>query len=288
MYLLVIRCGAVSRIGRLFRLSAGLGALLALCACSTVIKGTTQDIEVKSTPVSQADCTLSSGDAVYRVTTPGNVEVARSGRSLNVACNKEGYQEGNATLDSSFNGVTFGNILLGGVIGIAADAMSGANNSYPDEVVVALNPLPADAPVDPAEPSTMEPSTMEPAPAPSAAAGSSTASSETTTSNAAAVPSVAGKPLGPQEALQQRLSSNLGKLRGRINVYGEGHEGFGTSSGGTSPVREVLNPEVLSLAENRAKVKVDLVGDPGLPSRMVFDLVLLGEDYAIIRHEEAL
>jgi len=83
----------------LLRAAGRCGLLVALGACSTIVRGPTRDIEVSSTPVSQADCTLSSGDAIYRVTTPGTVEVSRSGRSLSVACHKEGYQEGHATLD---------------------------------------------------------------------------------------------------------------------------------------------------------------------------------------------
>jgi hypothetical protein len=271
----------------MFRVSVGFGALLALGACSTVIKGTTQDIEVKSTPVSQADCTLSSGDALYRVTTPGTVEVARSGRSLDVACSKEGYQEGHATLDSSFNGVTFGNILLGGVIGIAADAMSGANNSYPHEIVVALQPLPGEAPADEDGPSMPDPSAVEPetAPSPSAESGSPMASSDASAAQPMAAP---GESAGPQEALQQRLSSDLAKLRGRINVYGQGREDFASGNSAAPPVREVLNPQVVSLEANRARVEVDLVGAPDLAQHMVLDLVLLGEDYAVVGHEAVL
>jgi len=43
-------------------------------------------------------------------------------------------------VESKFSGATIGNVLAGGLIGIAVDAASGANNFYPDQVTVLMQP----------------------------------------------------------------------------------------------------------------------------------------------------
>ena len=43
-------------------------------------------------------------------------------------------------LASSFTGATFGNLLLGGFVGVVIDASSGANNKYPERIVVVMTP----------------------------------------------------------------------------------------------------------------------------------------------------
>ncbi len=56
------------------------------------------------------------------------------GHDLNVACSKEGHRAATATASSRFTGTTFGNIIAGGLVGVAVDAASGANSRYPSEV----------------------------------------------------------------------------------------------------------------------------------------------------------
>jgi hypothetical protein len=51
---------------------------------------------------------------------------------------KECYQPGTAIIPSNIEGMTAGNLLFGGVIGIGVDAASGAMNKYPPQTDVVM------------------------------------------------------------------------------------------------------------------------------------------------------
>ncbi len=105
------------------------------------MKGTTQDIAVETNPPG-ATCTVSRNGAQLAVlsATPGKVQVGRDKSPLTVSCTKspESAAPVNQTVESKFNGATFGNILAGGVIGVVVDASTGANYTYPELVTVSL------------------------------------------------------------------------------------------------------------------------------------------------------
>ena len=123
------------------RLMALVGLALASSACATVVGGTTQEVFVETDPPAAA-CKLDQQGANVGVVnpTPGRLKVARSKEIMVVSCPREGYEQSNEVLASSFTGATIGNIILGGVVGIIVDAASGANNKYPDKVIVVMTP----------------------------------------------------------------------------------------------------------------------------------------------------
>jgi hypothetical protein len=123
-----------------------LAAIAPLCACATVVEGTSQSITINTEPQG-AECHLNrKGKEIGAIAqTPGSVRIDKSGADITVTCTKDGYQETKVTSSSKFVGTTAGNIIAGGVIGIVVDAASGANYVYPDSVQVAL--APAGAPV---------------------------------------------------------------------------------------------------------------------------------------------
>ena len=106
-----------------------------------MIAGTTQDVYVQTDPAG-ADCKVDrQGASVGLVRpTPGRVNVSRSKETMIISCSLDGYQKSDEVVVSSFSGATIGNILLGGVIGLAVDAASGANNKYPDRVIIVMTP----------------------------------------------------------------------------------------------------------------------------------------------------
>ena len=128
----------VAAAGRLM-LVVGLMAMTA--ACATVVGGTSQDVLIESEPRG-AECRLDRlGSSIGLVRpTPGRINVSRSKDSVIVSCNLDGYEQSNEVLVSSFTGATLGNILIGGLVGVAIDAASGANNKYPDRVMIVLTP----------------------------------------------------------------------------------------------------------------------------------------------------
>lgn len=131
-----------------------LAVLSLMTACSSVTKGTDQELFVQTPDVRDASCTLKdSKNATYSVAkTPGYVSVQRGGGDLHIKCEKENYQDGEAILVQGFESMTMGNLLVGGLIGIAVDAASGAAFKYPDNVTVLLRPEPGFVPKKPNKP----------------------------------------------------------------------------------------------------------------------------------------
>ena len=104
-------------------------ALLPLFAarCATVAHGTTQRNEVESNPPG-ADVALScvQGSIPNVGSTPVAVEVQRKSKSCALAIAKDGYIPVTVPLHRTFSGAYVGNLLVGGVVGLVADAASGA------------------------------------------------------------------------------------------------------------------------------------------------------------------
>lgn len=126
---------------------------LTLPACSTIVEGTDQQVTVITDP-SGASCTLSREGSVIGVVnpTPGSIQVDKSKNAIAVRCEREGYQPTAGTLSSEFEGMTFGNILFGGLIGVAVDASSGAMNEYPPSITLILTPERPTPQAPPAQP----------------------------------------------------------------------------------------------------------------------------------------
>ncbi|MBM3648411.1 MAG: hypothetical protein FJX11_11530 [Alphaproteobacteria bacterium] len=123
------------------RLGLLCGLLIGTAGCATVIAGTTQEVFAQTEPAG-ADCRLDKDGINVGIVrpTPGKVNLPRSKSDVIVSCVREGYEQSNEVLVSSFSGATVGNILLGGLVGIAVDAASGANNKYPERVTVVMTP----------------------------------------------------------------------------------------------------------------------------------------------------
>lgn len=112
-----------------------------VAGCASIIKGSTAAINVTSPPVTGANCTLSSSQGNWQLTTPASVTVERSKEDIQVRCTKEGYQDASAIIPSNFEGWTVGNLVFGGIIGVGVDAATGAMNDYPNAFQVPMVPL---------------------------------------------------------------------------------------------------------------------------------------------------
>lgn len=115
--------------------------LLLTSACATVTQGTTATIAVATTPPG-ATCTISRDGAPIAVVnpTPGSVTISRSTRDLAVRCEREGHLPAEAVTPAGFQAMTVGNLLIGGIIGVAVDAASGAMGTYPGNISLAMTP----------------------------------------------------------------------------------------------------------------------------------------------------
>jgi hypothetical protein len=120
---------------------AVVAASVALSGCASIVKGSTQSVTVNTEPAG-AICILSrDGQQIAVVNpTPGTVQIGKAAGTVSVACKKVGYVDAVGTLSSSFQAMTFGNIIFGGIIGVAVDAASGAMHEYPPMVTITLVP----------------------------------------------------------------------------------------------------------------------------------------------------
>lgn len=116
-------------------------ATMLTTGCATLTKGASQTITVNTDPTG-ATCTLSRDGKTVAVVnpTPGSIPVEKASGTISLICKKTGYHDSAGALASEFQAMTFGNILFGGLIGLAVDAASGAMNQYPDMVTLTLIP----------------------------------------------------------------------------------------------------------------------------------------------------
>lgn len=129
------------RVGRFIMVCCWLGLAASASGCASIVEGTDQSLTVQTSP-SGASCELKRDGQVIGVVnpTPGTVTVGKSKDDISVICKKDGYQDAIGAFSSDFQGMTFGNIVFGGLIGVAVDASSGAMHEYPASVTVAMAP----------------------------------------------------------------------------------------------------------------------------------------------------
>ena len=119
------------------RIHYGLIIALILTGCASITKGTTQDVAIDTPNVSGAACTLTSNAIGSKtVTTPAIVKLEKGKDAINVSCRKDCYEDGVGLIPSNFEGMTAGNILFGGVIGLGVDAATGAMNQYQNQISI--------------------------------------------------------------------------------------------------------------------------------------------------------
>lgn len=117
-------------------------ACIFLGSCSTIVKGTKQQVFVNTPGVPGAMCTLQSPAIGTRtVKTPGTIKLPKSRHDIAVNCTAQCHK-GTGMIGSGTELMTAGNILTGGVIGLGVDAASGAMNKYEKGVEVTMSRIP--------------------------------------------------------------------------------------------------------------------------------------------------
>jgi hypothetical protein len=129
------------------RLALIASACLAITGCATILEGTSQSVQITTTPPGARCLVDREGARLGEVgSTPGSIRLDKSKNDIAVTCSKDGYQTATIAQSPDFQGTTFGNILIGGGVGAIADAASGANYEYPKQVTLALAPMAAPPP----------------------------------------------------------------------------------------------------------------------------------------------
>ncbi len=107
------------------------GAVL-LSGCATIMNGDMVNVPVYTTP---SGATVLINGATY--TSPTTVMVPRGKGDFNLHIEKEGYESVDIMLTQSLDGWLWGNVLFGGVIGIAVDFITGDAYDLDPELVSA-------------------------------------------------------------------------------------------------------------------------------------------------------
>ena len=140
---------------------AAVAAVALSSGCATITRGTTEVLVVETQPPG-ADVRINP--AGMNCKTPCSVELKRK-RNYTLQIEREGYEPVTVNVLSEISGAgaagMAGNVVLGGLIGVAVDAASGATKKLtPNPVTLTLVPVAAAAPVPAVAPA--------PAPAPEA------------------------------------------------------------------------------------------------------------------------
>ena len=110
--------------------------VLLLCAgCASIMTGTTQKVPINSNP-SEAKVISDRG---HKDITPCFMEFDKN-KSYVLTFSKKGYQDLIYKVSKNFNFATVGNIVVGGVIGLGVDCVTGAIQNFEDSVNVNLQP----------------------------------------------------------------------------------------------------------------------------------------------------
>ena len=109
---------------------------LFLSGCASITESKNQSMSVNTGEITGAMCTLTNSKGTYYITTPGSVLVRNACDPLTITCSKEGYVPANpsaGTVQDKSKGMAWGNLVFGGIIGIAVDRSTGAGCSYPQQ-----------------------------------------------------------------------------------------------------------------------------------------------------------
>ncbi len=122
-----------------------LAAVLILGGCATVTRGTTDQVQMRSVPVG-ATATASTGQTC---TTPCTITVGRKDE-FSVHFEKPGFTSQDIQVKTQASGAgqaaLAGNLVVGGIVGLATDASTGATLDHvPNPVSVELRPARASA-----------------------------------------------------------------------------------------------------------------------------------------------
>ena len=129
------------------------------CASITGTSGQTVSVQTNEGTgkhLTGSICALSNNKGRWFVTSPGSVGITRSNDDLQILCNKDNYEPGRTVVASTIKAAMFGNIIFGGLIGVALDHSSGAAYEYPPFIQVMMGGFQDPAPQKSAEKSPVD------------------------------------------------------------------------------------------------------------------------------------
>lgn len=122
---------------------AALLACALVSGCASITGSDVQSMRVTTLDkageeVSGAACKLTNDKGAWALSSPGEVQVRRSNNAISVTCEKAPLPVGHASVPSITRDAMFGNLLFGGLVGMAIDHSSGAAYEYSTHVSVVM------------------------------------------------------------------------------------------------------------------------------------------------------
>ena len=129
-----------------FKLFAATVPLALTVGCASLTTSNENQVRVETVDetgaaVADANCAILRGSVRSEFKTPAVIALAKGSQQVMIDCTKAGMPEGKAVLISRVGAATFGNILAGGLIGIAVDQATGKAYNYPDWIKIAMGKL---------------------------------------------------------------------------------------------------------------------------------------------------
>lgn len=119
------------------------GALIILCSlngCSSIVKGTLQDVNVSSVPAGAKVTVVDEANkVVYKGTTPATISIKKKAgyfksKDYRVSLDKSGFEPSESEMNAGVTGwYLIGNAFVGGILGwVVIDPMTGGMWQYHD------------------------------------------------------------------------------------------------------------------------------------------------------------
>lgn len=116
--------------------------LLAVTGCATIMEGDDQSIAVSVVGCEEHGnpiCIATNKHNAVKIRTPGAMPIDKGKPDLTVSCESDNKKaKGIVVIDSDWEAMSAGNLILGGFIGIGVDAISGAMWEYPQSIIVEM------------------------------------------------------------------------------------------------------------------------------------------------------
>jgi len=138
-------------------------SVLSLTACASIIENNQQKVNIVPVGAQSVNCELKNGRESVNSLAPATTQIRRSKTDLDINCsdNQTGAT-GKKTVSSDLEPWTFGNILLGGIIGLGVDLGTGSAWKYPAQIDVNMQPAPAPLVVPPLSDVVVTPQSSSP------------------------------------------------------------------------------------------------------------------------------
>ena len=115
-------------------------SVLALTGCATIMDGGPDTINVMTSDGSKVQAQLHSSAGIQHLTLPTFVTVPKSCSDAVIHVTEDkNVNQSSAIVPSSVNPWIFGNIIFGGVIGLAVDGVTGNMCTYDSSIIVPIS-----------------------------------------------------------------------------------------------------------------------------------------------------